>query len=175
MPYNRSSYSIYADDLVIGERYEFGHHTVTEEELVDFASKWDPQPFHIDSVAAATHGFDGLIASGLHTLSIYQRLAVLSVGGRWKAIAGRKIEEAVFVRPVRPNDELTGSMVVAEVSLDERNRGRVTTTAELINGAGDTVLTVTVVVFLHSRGEATQQDEAADNALAHSPSHGREL
>ncbi|MFE3228598.1 MaoC/PaaZ C-terminal domain-containing protein [Nocardia sp. NPDC059228] len=152
MPENHSSRDIYADDLVVGEKYELGHHTVTEEELVDFASRWDPQPFHIDSAAAEGHGFGGLIASGLHTLSIYQRLAVLRVDGRWKAIAGRKIQEAVFVRPVRPNDVLTGSMVITEVSLDDRSRGRVTTAAELVNGEGDIVLTATAVVFLHSRG-----------------------
>ncbi|QYA99626.1 MaoC family dehydratase N-terminal domain-containing protein (plasmid) [Rhodococcus sp. USK10] len=151
MPENHPSADIYADDLVVGEKYELGHHTVTEEEVVDFASKWDPQPFHIDSAAAASHGFGGLIASGLHTLAIYQRLTVLRVDGRWKAIAGRKIQEAIFVRPVRPNDVLTGSMVITEVSLDDRARGRVTTTAELVNSEGDLVLTVTAVVFLHSR------------------------
>ncbi|MDI9916558.1 MaoC/PaaZ C-terminal domain-containing protein [Rhodococcus sp. IEGM 1379] len=151
-----SGADVFAEDLTVGEKYEFGHHTVTEEEIVSFASMWDPQPFHIDSEAAAGHGFGGLIASGLHTLAIYQRLTVLRVDGRWKAIAGRKIQEAVFVRPVRPNDVLTGSMVIAEVSLDDRGRGRVTSTAELVNGAGEVVLTAIAVVFLHRRSPAVQ-------------------
>lgn len=142
---------IYADDLRVGDRYQLGRHTVTEEELVAFASAWDPQPFHIDEEAAEQGQFGGLIASGLHTLAVYQRLAVASTGGRWNVIAGRKIREATFVRPVRPNDVLTGSMVVERISLDDRARGLITTSAELVNGAGERVLTVFSDAFLHSR------------------------
>ncbi|MFQ6330928.1 MaoC/PaaZ C-terminal domain-containing protein [Nocardia sp. CWNU-33] len=142
---------IHADDLTVGERYEFAHHTVTEQEMIDFASVWDPQLFHTDREVADKGQFGGLIASGLHTLSIYQRLAVTRVSGRWNVIAGRKIREAKFLRPVRPNDVLTGSMVIEEVSLDDRARGLVTTSAELVNGVGVAVLSVVSDVFVHSR------------------------
>lgn len=144
---------VYADDLNIGDQYELGRHLVTEAELVDFASMWDAQPFHIDTEAAASHGFGGLIASGLHTLAIYQRLLVQRINGRWKVIAGRKIREAVFVSPVRPGDVLSGAFEITEVSLDDRGRGRITTEAEIVNSTGKVVLTVTSVVFLRRRGK----------------------
>ncbi|MCJ0907276.1 MaoC/PaaZ C-terminal domain-containing protein [Rhodococcus sp. ARC_M6] len=145
-------FDVYAEDLSVGDRYEFGHHRVAEAELVDFASMWDPQPFHTDVEAAADHGFGGLIASGLHTLAIYQRLLVRRIDGRWKVIAGRKITEVVFVSPVRPGDVLSGSLAVTEVSLDDRGRGRITSDAEVVNDAGVVVLTVTAVMFLRRRG-----------------------
>jgi acyl dehydratase len=142
---------VYADDLRVGDRYELGHHTVTEEELVNFASAWDPQPFHIDQDVAEQGYFGGLIASGLHTLSVYQRLVVTSANREWKVIAGRSLRDVRFVRPVRANDVLTGTMVIDEIRLDDRARGLVTTSAELVNAQGNCVLTVTTDAYLHSR------------------------
>ncbi len=63
---------VYAEDLGIGQRFDLGSHTVTEAELVDFATHWDPQWFHIDRAAAQDGQFGGLIASGIHTLAILQ-------------------------------------------------------------------------------------------------------
>lgn len=146
---------IYADDLTAGDTYELGEHKVTEAEIVAFAAQWDPQPFHTDPVYAEGHGFGGIIASGLHTLSIMQRLTVLRIDGRWKAIAGRKVEEAVFVHPVFPGDVLSGTMTVQAVSIDDRQRGRVTTYTELVNGEGVTVITATTVAYLRSRASIT--------------------
>lgn len=80
---------VYADDLQPGQRHELGIHTVSESELVDFASQWDPQAFHVDRAAAESGAFGGLIASGIHSLAIAQRLAVSSVLTSWSVIAGR--------------------------------------------------------------------------------------
>ena len=101
----------YGEDLVVGTVYQLGTHTVTEAELVEFASQWDPQDFHIDTDVAASGQFGGLIASGIHTMSIYQRLSVLSVFNHWSVIAGRSLREVRFTRPVRPGAELTGKVV----------------------------------------------------------------
>lgn len=64
---------LWADDLEAGQVYRFGTHHVTEEELLDFARTWDPQDFHTDKAAAEAGAYGGLIASGLHTMSIYQK------------------------------------------------------------------------------------------------------
>jgi acyl dehydratase len=82
---------------------------------------------------------------------VYQRLVVTSANREWKVIAGRSLRDVRFVRPVRANDVLTGTMVIDEIRLDDRARGLVTTSAELVNAQGNCVLTVTTDAYLHSR------------------------
>jgi len=67
-----------AEDMPVGVELDCGSYAVTEEEIVEFASHWDPQYFHIDRDAAEHSDFGGLIASGLHTAAIFQRLANMS-------------------------------------------------------------------------------------------------
>ncbi|WP_185090899.1 MaoC/PaaZ C-terminal domain-containing protein [Gordonia oryzae] len=144
--------TVYADDLQPGQRHDLGVHTVSESELVDFASQWDPQSFHVDRAAADSGAFGGLIASGIHSLAIAQRLAVSSVLRSWSVIAGRRLREMEFLAPVRPGDTLSGSMRVESVDLDARGRGLVTYTTELVNQTGVAVLRFDADVYLRSRG-----------------------
>lgn len=143
--------AIYADDLHVGARYQLGSHTVSEEELVDFARQWDPQIFHVDKEAADAGVYGGLIASGLHTLSIYQKLAVEGVFGSWNVIAGRSLREVRFLRPVRPGATLTGSFTITGIAFDDtKKRALVSSSAELV-GEGGVVLTVDVDAYVHAR------------------------
>ncbi|AWH94781.1 MaoC family dehydratase [Dietzia psychralcaliphila] len=139
------------DDLTPGDRLELGRLTLTEEEIVGFAEQWDPQWFHTDPEAAAGGHHGGVIASGIHTLAVLQRLCVESAYSRWAVIAGRGFDRLRFTTPVRPGDTLTGSMYVTEVSPDE-SRGRVTLELEMRNQDGAVVLTATMTVFLWRRG-----------------------
>ena len=100
--------SLYGRDLHAGTSYPLGDHTVTHEEIVAFARQWDPQSFHVDDEAAATGAYGGIIASGIHTMAVFQRLAVLGVYGRWQVIARRRLKTVELRRPVRPRDRLTG-------------------------------------------------------------------
>ena len=87
--------SIHAEDLQPGLVLELGSHPVTEAEIIDFASQWDPHYFHVDPERAKEESrYAGLIASGLHTLSIYQRLWVLGRNDEWNVIAGAGISDA---------------------------------------------------------------------------------
>ena len=61
---------VFAEDLAVGDTLELGEYLVTEEEIISFASRWDPQYFHIDPERAVRDGPLGLIASGLHTMCI---------------------------------------------------------------------------------------------------------
>ncbi|MGE9783440.1 MaoC/PaaZ C-terminal domain-containing protein [Janibacter sp. G368] len=144
---------LYADDVHPGEVTSFGHHAVTEVEIIDFASQWDPQFFHVDPERAATEGaFGGLIASGIQTLGIYQRLSIDARAEHWHVIAGAGIEALRFHRPVRPGDVLTGSHCVTDVALDpDRRRGLLTFAGELTREDGASVLTLTMSAFLHMR------------------------
>ena len=76
---------LYAEDLAVGQRFELGSYTISEEEIIRFAKQYDPVPIHTDKEAAATGPFGGLIASGFNTLAIYQRLIVEAV---WTQVAG---------------------------------------------------------------------------------------
>lgn len=81
--------TIFADDLGPGDVFELGGHTLSEAELTRFAGEWDPQFFHVDAAAAERGMFGGLIASGIHTMAVFQRLSVEGFWGRAATIAAR--------------------------------------------------------------------------------------
>lgn len=141
----------YADDLTVGEVVELGSHTVSEAELLDFATSWDPQDFHVDE-AVAVHGyFGGLIASGVHTMAVFQRLSVLGAYRHWSVIGGRGLRDVRFLRPVRPGDTLTGTVTIDEIELDDRGRGLVTTSGELLDAEGRAVFRLLSEAYLRRR------------------------
>jgi acyl dehydratase len=135
---------LYWEDFEPGQTLELGTRTVTEEEIVDFARRFDPQPFHVDPEAAKETVFGGLIASGWHTGALWMRMYVDAVLG----IASRGspgIEELRWLAPVRPGDALTGSLTVLETTPSERDptRGTVRIRGELTNADGVVVLRMT--------------------------------
>ena len=139
----------YADDITVGDVYPFGEYTVTREEIVEYAQKWDPQWFHTDVDAAESGPFGGVIASGIHTMAICQRLAVAAVFDRWQTICGRELTNVQFRRPVRPGTVLSGRATVASVTPEPaRRRTGVVYDIELTDGGGDVVLTVSMDVLL---------------------------
>jgi acyl dehydratase len=133
----------YADDLEPGQLIPLGSYTITEEEIVTYARQWNPVFIHTDPTAAATTPLGGVIASGLHTLAIYQRLAVPAFWSRFTGGVGRGFE-IQFRRPVRPDTTLTGHLTVQEMTpRPERGDAKVTVTAELADTSGETVLELT--------------------------------
>ncbi|GAA2365885.1 MaoC/PaaZ C-terminal domain-containing protein [Dactylosporangium salmoneum] len=112
----------YAEDLAPGETIAFGSYTVTRAEIVAFAEQWDPQSFHVDAEAAARGRFGDVIASGLHTLGVFQRLSVLSAESQWAVIAGVRLVDVRFPRPVRPGVTLTGGVRIESVDVDPSRR-----------------------------------------------------
>lgn len=140
--------TVFADDLAVGDRVELGEHLVERAELLEFAGRWDDQWFHTDE-AAAQHGhFGDVIASGIHTLAILQRLTVQDIYGEWAVVAGRELESVRFLEAVRPGDTLTGSIEIVDIKLGE-SRGRVTMRGQLVNQHGTPVLSsdLTIVMF----------------------------
>jgi acyl dehydratase len=112
----------YAEDLRIGETTPLGTFTLTRAELVAFAQRWDPQDFHVDPVAAAAGRFGDVIASGVQTLAIFQRLSVLAAEADWAVIAGTRLLDVRFLRPVRPGCTLSGGVRVDSVTFDQQRR-----------------------------------------------------
>ena len=142
---------LYAEDLAVGQRFEFGSYMIGEEEIVGFARQYDPVPIHIDKEAAARGPFGGLIASGFNTLAIYQRLIVEAVWSQVAAIVGRSFEVRLF-RPVRPGTLITGHSQIQSVTLrPERRDGIVIFRSELTDAAGQTILTLVLDALIHAR------------------------
>ena len=133
-----------AEQIPVGVERQIGSHTVTEDEVLTFGRTWDPQYFHVDAAAAAESDFGGLIASGIHTLAIFQRLSVETVLSGLGIVAGKQLRSVRFLRPVRPGDTLTGSMRVDEVSPPQNGRAVGVSSGTLVNQHGKQVLDVTV-------------------------------
>lgn len=144
---------LYAEDLVSGHTYELGSYTVTRDEILSFARQWDPQGFHVDETIAADGFFGEVIASGIHTLAVFQRLSVLGAYNRWAVIAGRTLRDVQFRSPVRSGQELAGSLKVTKVDLDKPGRALVVTEGVLATG-DTTVLTVDLDMYVRTRPTA---------------------
>jgi acyl dehydratase len=134
----------YFEDFEPGEVLELGSVTVTEDEIVEFARRFDPQPFHVDPAAAAESVFGGLIASGWHTGAMWMRLYVDAMLGSTAAQGSPGIEELRWLAPVRPGDTLHGRLTVLETTPSGRrpDRGTVRIRGEMVNQDGVTVLSM---------------------------------
>ncbi|MEP7006597.1 MAG: MaoC family dehydratase [Sphingomonas bacterium] len=97
----------YFEDVEVGTKSSFGHYEVTREEVIAFASKYDPQPFHLsDEAAAATH-FGRLSASGWHTCAMTMSMVVANLEAHSQAGLGSPgIDELRWLKPVYPGDTL---------------------------------------------------------------------
>lgn len=116
-----------AEEIETADVLDLGRHRVTKHELFEFASRWDPQDFHIIDSAAATSRFGTVIASGVYTLAIFQRLSVLAAEQHGQVIAGVELGAVRFLAQVRAGTQLAGYLRVDEVVLDRpRGRGLVT-------------------------------------------------
>jgi len=127
------------DEVPLGQRFETAYYKVSKEEIIAFASQFDPQYMHLDEEKAKQSRFQGIIASGLHTLSMAFKLWVeLGVFGE-DVIAGTSMNNLKFIKPVYPDDVLH---VIAEVTRkEERKRnGEVTWLLTAYNQNGMEVL-----------------------------------
>jgi acyl dehydratase len=134
----------YFEDFRPGEVIEFGDYLVTEEEIVDFARRYDPQPFHVDRKAAAESIYGGLIASGWMTGSIMMRLLVDHFIAPASSMGSPGVDEVRWSRPVRPGDRLHVRVTIVDTkrSQSKPDRGIVQVQQEMINQQGDTVMSL---------------------------------
>lgn len=134
----------YYEDIDVGDVYEFGRETVTKDALLEFASAYDPQPIHVDEAAAEASMFGGLIASGIHTLALTTSMLATEFFTRVPNMGGRGMDELRWHRPVRPGDELSVRVTVADKALPdpERSGGNVDLEIETVNQADEVVLSL---------------------------------
>lgn len=128
------------DDLHVGRTFALGPYEVTAEEIVAFASEFDPQPFHLDGTSEQARGVGGLIASGWHTCSMAMRMMCDAYLLDSASQGAPGVENVRWLAPVRPGDVLTGTSTVtsARRSKSRPNIGIVVFDHELC--AGDNVV-----------------------------------
>jgi acyl dehydratase len=115
--------SLYLEDIVAGAEYLSDEVTITADEIIAFASQFDPQPFHLDAESASDSFFGGLVASGWHTASLTMRLLVTS----GPQLAGGTIGAGGTISwpsATRPNDRLHVRMTVVSVAASTSNPSR---------------------------------------------------
>ena len=103
------------EDIAVGQKSAFGHYEVTREEVIDFARKYDPQPFHLDDEAAAKPHFGRISASGWHTCAMTMSMLVANLTANKQAGLGSPgVDELRWKKPVYPGDTLRCETEVIE-------------------------------------------------------------
>jgi acyl dehydratase len=146
----------YFDDYALGSTYECGSVSIDQASIVAFAKEFDPQPFHVDPVAAAAGPYGGLIASGWHTAALVMRLLVDNYLAPESSLGSAGLDELRWPHPVRPGDTLRVRATVVESrrSLSKPDRGIVKTMVEATNSGGATVMRATAINFILVRPDS---------------------
>ena len=106
---------LYYEDIAVGAKQSFGHYEVTREEVMEFAAKYDPQPFHLDDEAAAATHFGRLSASGWHTCAMTMAMLVENMKHQTQAGLGSPgVDNLRWKKPVYPGDTLRVESEVIE-------------------------------------------------------------
>jgi acyl dehydratase len=134
----------YLEDYAVGATAELGSIPVTAEEIVAFAQRYDPQPFHIDPERAAAWPYGGLIASGWHTASMMMRVVVDHFIDGETSLGSPGLGPIRWKLPVRPGDVLRvrARVVESRVSQSKPDRGTLTFDVDVLNQSDDVVMTV---------------------------------
>lgn len=135
---------IYLEDFTPGREFPTGGVTVTEAHIIDFALRFDPQPFHLDVETAKESIFGGLIASGFHTIGLTFRLFLDTKALAACSLGSPGVDEIRWLRPVRPGDTLRVVVRVLEArpSASKPDRGIVMLHYTTLNQRAEPVLTM---------------------------------
>ena len=130
----------YFEDFVLHQKRTGGEYTVSKKEVIEFAKKWDPQPYHIDETKAKASIHGSVIASATHTLAI-SFLLRHQIESDIAGVAGLELDEMLFPNPVRPGDRLSVTIEYVErrESRKKPDRGIVTRVIDVRNQKGETV------------------------------------
>ncbi len=135
----------YFDDCVVGAEHAGASHFLSARELIEFATLWDPQPWHIDEQIARASHFGGLTACSAHIFSIFSITSQHWLSGVvQQAIAGLGFDEMRMHKPVYAGDTLRCVSLVktARVSVSKPDRGIVIYHTQLINQNNEVVFSI---------------------------------
>ena len=147
---------IYFEDLEVGVETLFGHYDVTREEVLEFARKYDPQPFHLSDEAAAKTHFGRIAASGWHTAAMAMAVIARQVVATEQAGLGSPgVDELRWLKPVYPGDTLTvrGTIIEKTPSRSKPQIGSFRTQTVITNQNDVPVMKFTSIVLMQRRPE----------------------
>ncbi len=136
--------TFYWEDFKVGDTAPLGERIVDKDEVIAFATAYDPQPFHIDQKAARESMYGGLIASGWHTVAMVMRMMVDSYLNQSASLGSPGVENVRWLRPVRPGDTIRAQRRVLDTraSASKPTMGIVKTLWEVFNQRGELVMTM---------------------------------
>jgi acyl dehydratase len=143
------------EDYPVGAVFDIGTFTLSEDDIVAFAARYDPQAMHTDRDWAEHGPFGEVIASGWHTVAALMRLIVENYLPE-KGLASPGIDELRWLLPVRPGETLRAQVTVTEArrSRSRPDRGLITSFVEVLTLTGDPVLTMRPMNFVRCRPES---------------------
>ena len=156
----------YFENIRVGDVFEYGRHTFTADSIKAFATRFDPQPFHVDEAAAERSHFGGLVASGWHTAVAWMRLMVdfrrredEAARARGEPVAGigpaLGFRELKWLKPVYVGDTLAYKSEVIETRLSDSRPGSglMTFRSTGVNQNGEPVISLVSITFVERRRE----------------------
>lgn len=147
--------AMYLDDLYVGQRFTSGTYRIEEEEMLTFAAKFDPQPFHLDRRSAESSVFRGLAASGWYTAAVGMRLLVTGGLPLAEGIIGLGGEIA-WPKPTRPGDLVQMESEITEItpSRSKPDRAIVKVRATMLNQDREALYLLTANLLVSRRPAA---------------------
>jgi acyl dehydratase len=147
----------YFEDYAPGLVVDCGSVTVSEAEIIDFARRYDPQPFHVDPEAAAAGPYGGIIASGWQTASLMMRQLVERFISQESGLGAAGVDEIRWPRPVRPGDILhvRATVLEARLSRSKPDRGIIRTRMEATSASGEVAMSMEGINFVRVRPAAS--------------------
>jgi len=144
---------IFLEDIGVGVTHESPPHSITEEEVIEFARRYDPQPIHLDPIAAKDSVFGGLVCAGFQTAALVWALAQKTRMFDDCAIAGMGVDEMRWLAPVRPGDVVRCRFTVLDwrPSGSRPDVGIVPMRCELVNQDNRPVITLVMTQLMRRR------------------------
>ena len=144
---------LYFEDFVVGSRFESPGITLTESEIIQFALRYDPQSFHLDTVSAKDGPFGGLTSSGFQTLGLTFRMFLQTGVFKACSLGAIGLDEVRWLLPVKPGDTLrvVSEVLEAKASSSKPDRGIVKLKHSTMNQRGEVVQTMVGIHILRRR------------------------
>lgn len=150
---------VYFEDFEIGAVREFGTYAVTKDEILEFAGKYDPQPFHLSEEAGRGMHFGGLCASGWHTCAMVMRMIVDGMANTGAGSLGSPgVDELRWKKPVYPGDvlRLVTTVLDKRESRSRHDMGSVFLEYQVLNQKNEPVMSLKPIVMYKRRSPANQ-------------------